>query len=431
MFSKSKPFGWTRRPGSIRAISRARHGWSSSAGLTACVVIGFVFSNEQASGQPVPKPNTPGWRAPNGGAKNPAPPSKPLPDSRREPVARVPNGAERTARHLVQTAGREVSLPNEHGQVWREYDITPYTLRATSAKRPEQDVLDWILRETGYEIWHGDVVAVLSADERRVTVYHTPQVQEVVANLLDRFINEATAPHSFGLRIVTVGSCNWRVRAQRMLQPVPLNSPGAQAWLLRREDVALLLRELRKRTDFRELSSPRVMISNGQTFNHIATRPRNFNQGVLLHQGVMNGFVPQLGQVEEGFTLEFSPLLSRDGLTVDGVLKCSVCQMEKLHSLLMNAPSTIAPRQRAKIEIPQIVHYEFSERFRWPTDQVLLVSQGVVPHPLPREQSALSLFRLQNTRADFLVFIESRGPVTNATDQRQSARPTRNYHGRY
>src|SRR5262245_14968406 len=42
-------------------------------------------------------------------------------------------------------------LPNDHGQIWREYDISPYTLRVRDVARPEQAIVDWILRETGTE----------------------------------------------------------------------------------------------------------------------------------------------------------------------------------------------------------------------------------------------------------------------------------------
>jgi hypothetical protein len=48
------------------------------------------------------------------------------------------------------------ALPNNFGQVWREYDISPYTLRVTTTNRPEQAIVDWILRETGYEAWHSE-----------------------------------------------------------------------------------------------------------------------------------------------------------------------------------------------------------------------------------------------------------------------------------
>src|SRR5262249_20772233 len=38
---------------------------------------------------------------------------------------------------LKVTKGQGI-LPNEHGQVWREYDISPYTLRVRDVTKPEQ-----------------------------------------------------------------------------------------------------------------------------------------------------------------------------------------------------------------------------------------------------------------------------------------------------
>ena len=40
---------------------------------------------------------------------------------------------------------RSATLPNSHGQVMREYDISTYTLRTTTTSRPEQAIVDWIL----------------------------------------------------------------------------------------------------------------------------------------------------------------------------------------------------------------------------------------------------------------------------------------------
>ena len=37
---------------------------------------------------------------------------------------------------------------------------------------------------------------------------------------------------TFSLRVMTIDSPNWRVRAQRVLQPVPVQTPGVSAWLL-------------------------------------------------------------------------------------------------------------------------------------------------------------------------------------------------------
>ena len=63
------------------------------------------------------------------------------------------------------------TLPNDAGQEWREYDISPYTLRVTTTNRPEQAIVDWILRETGHEAWHGEPLG--TADRQSP---HAPRV---------------------------------------------------------------------------------------------------------------------------------------------------------------------------------------------------------------------------------------------------------------
>ena len=150
------------------------------------------------------------------------------------------------------------TLPNDAGQVWREYDITPYTLRVTSTNRPEQAIVDWILRETGYEAWHSEPLGILSANGRTLRVYHTPQMQDTVSEIVDRFVNTQAETQAFGIRVITIGSPNWRTKMQRVLRPVPVQSQGVQAWLLSKEDAAMMIAELQKRTDFREHSSPQL-----------------------------------------------------------------------------------------------------------------------------------------------------------------------------
>ena len=132
------------------------------------------------------------------------------------------------------------TLPNEQGQVWREYDISPYTARVTTTKRPEQAIVDWILRETGYEVWHTEPLGILSASPRTLRVYHTPQMQAVVADLVDRFVSSEAEARTFSLRIVTVDNPNWRVTAHRTLRPIPAQTPGVSAWLMSKEDAAVL-----------------------------------------------------------------------------------------------------------------------------------------------------------------------------------------------
>src|SRR5438105_13237175 len=77
-------------------------------------------------------------------------------------------------------------LPNEHGQVWREYDISPYTLRVRDVAKPEQAIIDWILRETGTEVWFSEPLGILNASSTTLRVYHTPAMHERVRGIVER-----------------------------------------------------------------------------------------------------------------------------------------------------------------------------------------------------------------------------------------------------
>jgi hypothetical protein len=199
-----------------------------------------------------------------------------------------------------------------------------------------------------------------------------------------------------------------------MLKPVAVQSQGMQAWLMQKEDAALMLAEMRKRVDYKEHSSPHLMVNNGQAAIVTSTRPQTYIRDIVARPQAWPNFENEYGQFEEGFSLEFDPLLSIDGKTVDAVLKCNIDDLERLVSVPIDVPSTAAPRQKAKIEVPQVSHCRMHERFRWPTDQVLLVGLGVVAVPTPSDPNPV----LKNVpgmnappRADLLVFVESKGQI--------------------
>jgi hypothetical protein len=322
------------------------------------------------------------------------------------------NGTRPTIARVSKGTG---TLPNDHGQVWREYDITPYTLRVTTTNRPEQAIVDWILRETGYEAWHSAPLGILSADRRTLRVYHTPQMQDLVGEVVDRFVNSEAETHAFGLRVVSIANPNWRAKSHRLLRPVSVQSQGVQAWLLAKEDASLLIADLRRRTDFREYSSPHLLVNNGQSAVVAASRPRNYIRNVTLRPEAWPGFEPELAQIEEGFSLEMSPLLSLDGHLIDTVIKCNLDQVEKMMAVAVDAPTAAAPRQRAQIEVPQLTSFRLHERFRWPTEQVLLISCGVVATPVPTEAPGIKIPLLTpSDRAELLIFVESRGRMARA-----------------
>ena len=358
-----------------------------------------------------------------------APPTGPVPGAM--PVAAAPAAsaspaaAESARRSALRVTTGNGTLPNEQGQVWREYDISPYTGRVTTTRRPEQAIVDWILRETGYEVWHSEPLGILSVTPRSLRVYHTPQMQAVVADLIERFVASEAETRTFSLRIATIDSPSWRAKAQRLLHPVPVQTPGVCAWLLPKEEAAILLADLQRRSDYREHSSPHLLVNNGQSTVVSAMRARTYVRDVQPRPDAWPGFEAQPAQINEGFSMEFSPLLSADRRTIDAAIKCEIDQVEKLLSVILEVPTVASPRQRAKIEVPQVSHFRFNERFRWPTDQVLVVGMGMVALPVPVDGTpsvaGLPLpLPSSPPRADLLVVVESKGPVAETPGAAQA-----------
>lgn len=304
-------------------------------------------------------------------------------------------------------------LPNDHGQVWREYDIRGYTSRVVTEK-PQQAIVDWILRETGTELWFSEPLGILSASQEILRVYHTPQIQEMVASVLSRFLATETAMHSFGMRLITIGSPNWRAKALPTMIPVTVQTPGMEAWLLSKEEAAILLNDLRQRNDYREHGSPNLRIDNGQQETIEQYSPQQYVRSVIYRQHVWPGYALDIGQIQQGFSLQLTPLMSPDGQMVDAVIRAQVEQIEKMEEVVVEVPTTATLRQPVKIQIPRLSGWQLHERFRWPADRVLVISRGMVATPATGQakpffrKNPLTAGRL---RGDALLFLDCKGPV--------------------
>ncbi len=77
----------------------------------------------------------------------------------------------------------DVKLPTNAGQYWVEYDIRAYTDTVKNMERPQQVLIDWILRETGTDSWFGEVTGVITADKSTLRVYHTQSMHTRIAQL--------------------------------------------------------------------------------------------------------------------------------------------------------------------------------------------------------------------------------------------------------
>jgi len=296
-------------------------------------------------------------------------------------------------------------LPSDAGQVWRTYDISAFVKQHGPGS--QRHVVDWVLQDTGYASWHGDVVAALSADEAQLKCYHTPAIQARVADIAARFTADAAAPHRFMVRVLGVGSPAWRNDARALLDPVAASTPGVQAWIMAREEAAVLLAILRRRGDCQELPTGPVLAGNGLPAVLSGGRKRPYVQDVVPRPDAWPGWQTLGSSCDEGMTLDVQPLLSSDGAVVEAVLRVRIDQIERMAPVSVTVPT--ADRQRVQVEVPQLAAVRVGERFRWPANQVLVVGLGLVPWPVPGQNAAGSAALLADAkRTDVVVVVEPR-----------------------
>ena len=331
------------------------------------------------------------------------------------------------------TIGR---LPNNHGQIWREYDIAPYTSTVHTGDDPQQAIVDWILRDTGYAAWHSDIVAVLSASPKVLKVYHVPEMHRTVGEIGGSLC-------LCGKQYLHVRIKHLYRRASRLADASTedvargaVQSAGVEAWLVAREDAMLLREDLARRSDFQKHSSPRLLAKNGQNTIVNFSRPHPYVRSRLAPESNPAVENSNVGQVEEGVIVELNPLMSGDGTTIDAMVKCEINQLERLVQVRLQSPPAVNQgRPWYKIDVPQRVSYEFHERFRWPRNKVLVVSLGMVPRPLPHFsiKKSVKLPGPQSpSRGDLLLFIEHKGDAV-AADTADGSGPlkTQDFRGRY
>ncbi len=319
--------------------------------------------------------------------------------------------------------GGAPTLPTDAGQYWEQYDLRPYTKELSTVDRPQQAIVDWILRDTGTDAWFTDPFGFINADRNTLRVYHNDQMQQLVRQAYERFVNGTTTPQAFGLRLIAIGNANWRARGHTLLRSVPAQSPGVQAYLASKENHALLMAMLRGRPDFKELTSVTISTHNGQPQSLEQLRTRNFVREFQRADGSWPPYLPVTGEIQEGYRLQMSPLLSLDKQSIDIVLKCHIDQVERFSNVTLELPLPTGQIHSGQIQVPQVVSWRLHERFRWPADEVLLLSCGVVASPqapanntlLGQGTSLIGLDRIlpQNgDRADALLVVEYLGDAT-------------------
>lgn len=313
-------------------------------------------------------------------------------------------------------------LPSSQGQVWREYDLRTYTSMMRDRDKPHQGVIDWVLRETGTDVWFTEPFGFLNADRDTLRVYHTPEMQKVVQGVVDKLINGTKEKQVYEARLVLLANPNWRANTMPVMRSVQTQSPGISAWLMTKEQLALFGAALRQRSDYREVQAVDLVMYNGQSEFMEQVRGRNYLRDYQRVEGGWPPYIPQTAELREGYRLQISPLLSEDRSVVDVVIRCEIDQVEKINNVNLVLPMPNGQSQNVQIQVPQISSWRLHERFRWPADQVLVLSCGVVSAPeggasntLASQGSGLmGLFPSSNgQRADALLVIQHKGDASS------------------
>lgn len=341
----------------------------------------------------------------------------------------APYGAAPPREDLTSVAKTFDALPNGAGQIWREYDLQPYTSRITGTNHPEKAVVDWLLRQTGRQMWFQEPFGFMNASRDRLIVYHTPEIHNQLRPLLDRMMNNRGQPQVLELGLYTVANPNWRAVALPTMQPIEVNSPGVEAWVVSKENAARLISQLSGRADFRSHASGRAITHDGQEFSLERRAPEQFVRTIQWTPGQGSGYQPVLTQFLEGYTISVSPLTELGGRTIEVAIECSVDQIERQTTVQVPVTDAFGVTQRVNLQIPQVVSWQLEERVRWPVDQVLIMSCGVVALPDAEKVNRPlgGLLDPASRRADALLFLDYRGPTTERPDgstaQRQDLAP--------
>jgi hypothetical protein len=199
-----------------------------------------------------------------------------------------------------------------------------------------------------------------------------------------------------------------------MLQPIEVQSPGVEGWMITKENAALLINQLRRRSDYSEHSTGELTAHAGQKVVMNQTRPIDYTRAIRWLPGRFPGFETLNARIDEGYSLDLSFLATPDG-AAETLLRCDVDQVERLQSVDVDLPDNAGGWQTVRVGVPQLVSWRLHERFRWPADQVLLLSCGVVASPSETPSSGLqSLFGRARDRADALLMLEYKGPARGA-----------------
>jgi hypothetical protein len=301
------------------------------------------------------------------------------------------------------------NLPAEPGQMWARHEISRYTGLAQNQSTPQNAIVEWIFRRTGTSPWHGEKIAVLSASRSQIRAFHDAATLKMVEEVVERFTNATNDILSIRVRVVAAVDPRWRYAVYSRLTPVGSGPQGQQIWTLKMDDASYVLAQMQLHQGFKLLVNQKYEMINGQTLKVETSMARSFNGGLQRESAVGLGYQPKAEQLDEGFTLRLSPLLTFDGDTLDAAIELTANTVRNLHRTRVIAPREIGPSE-ISLDIPEVSETRLNQTVKdWPLGQTLLISAGIQPGILQDKNGFLSL-RIPGTvptSTELLAFLEA------------------------
>ena len=120
----------------------------------------------------------------------------------------------------------------EPGFQWRRYPIARYTKAASSQSNPQKALIDWVFKRTGVAEWHGDKIAVLSANRSELRAYNSPEVLKQVDEVVERFTNAREDVLAIHVQFIAAVDTRWRYSVFSHLKFVASGPQGQQIWTM-------------------------------------------------------------------------------------------------------------------------------------------------------------------------------------------------------
>lgn len=295
-------------------------------------------------------------------------------------------------------------LPNTNGQVWSEYIVTvpPSNEKIFDGRNGNVrenttplNLTEYIRRQTGEAAWTGENFGLISYDNQKLYVYHTPAMQRRVAEIVERFMRPETRNLQFvtQCRFVTqpsaiTGSDDIRRTIYQYLHPIvtpdfnPVcQTPGVSAYWVARDDIAKLNESLQKygldgNAHSNVLISPQMTTFNGQLGGIQDTKATPFVTDVVSVQGdKKTAYDPVITLLDEGTKIQTFSLLSLDKQTVTTDMTSMFASLATTDHIRV-LPETDTDKG-VVLQNPQLQRDKISENgLVWPTDGMLVVLLG-------------------------------------------------------